>query len=241
MEEYHVIDLIPGYALGILDDPEKEVVEDHLATCGLCRSDFISYQIVVDELPSAIRISRPPDKLKIGIMERIRVDRHPIKEGKPSSIWEKFKHLFSTNTPVWGAVSLAVIILLVFSNVLLWQRMGQLSSDQHELTSFGLQGTDFTPDAVGMLVLSSDGDYGVLIVDGLPNLTEGQQYQLWLIEDGERTSGGVFSVNEDGYGSIVVTSVQPLIKYGAVGITIEPSGGSPGPTGEKVLGAELLY
>jgi anti-sigma-K factor RskA len=90
-----------------------------------------------------------------------------------------------------------------------------------------------------MLFLSKNGEYGTLMVDHLPPLGQDQQYQLWLIKDGKRTSGGVFSVNLDGYGSLWVTSPEWLANYSALGITIEPTGGSPGPTGAKVLGGNL--
>ena len=90
-----------------------------------------------------------------------------------------------------------------------------------------------------MLVISSDGEHGTLVVDGLPPLDASQQYQLWLIQDGQRTSGGIFSVDGEGYGSLWITSPKPLISYQAVGITVEPAGGSPAPTGERVLGGEL--
>jgi anti-sigma-K factor RskA len=59
---------------------------------------------------------------------------------------------------------------------------------------------------------------------------------LWLIQDGERTDGGVFSVNPEGYGSLWVEVPQSLSSFTAFGVSIEPSGGSPGPTGDKVLG-----
>ncbi len=90
-----------------------------------------------------------------------------------------------------------------------------------------------------MLVISRDGDHGTLVVDGLSALDPAQQYQLWLIRNGKRTSGGVFSVDQQGYGSLWVKSQAPLISYTSFGITIEPAGGSPGPTGKKVLGGDL--
>jgi anti-sigma-K factor RskA len=90
-----------------------------------------------------------------------------------------------------------------------------------------------------MLVLSKDGEYGTLIVDGLPLKDETKEYQLWLIDDGLRTSGGVFSVSEEGYGYLEVSSQKPLVAYSEFGITTEPLGGSEGPTGEKVLGGEF--
>jgi anti-sigma-K factor RskA len=77
------------------------------------------------------------------------------------------------------------------------------------------------------------------VVDHLGALSPEQQYQLWLIQDGKRTSGGVFSVSSEGYASLVIASPLPLDAYSAFGVTIEPQGGSPAPTGEKVLGGNL--
>jgi hypothetical protein len=46
----------------------------------------------------------------------------------------------------------------------------------------------------------------------------------------------VFSVDAGGYGTTMVTSPLPLTSYVAFGVTVEPIGDSPGPTGQKVLG-----
>ena len=137
-------------------------------------------------------------------------------------------------------VSLVVILFLVFSNLFLWGRLNEIEkTSQNVLISIPMQGTDATPQAVGMLVVSRDGEHGTLIVDGLPVLDELSQYQLWLIRDGQRSNGGIFSVDEEGYGSLWISSPDPLLSYSSFGITVEPAGGSPGPTGDKVLGGEL--
>jgi len=98
-----------------------------------------------------------------------------------------------------------------------------------------LTGTEAAPGATGTIVISMAGESGTLVVDGLPSLDEAHQYQLWLIRDGQRTSGGVFSVNPEGYGSLWISFPANLTSYDAFGITIEPAGGSPGPTGDKVM------
>ena len=54
----------------------------------------------------------------------------------------------------------------------------------------------------------------------------GYQYQAWLILDGKRVSGGVFSVNTDGYGVLQITSDRPLDQYDSLGVTLEPAGGT---------------
>ena len=102
-----------------------------------------------------------------------------------------------------------------------------------------LTGTEAAPGVTGTIVITTAGESGTLVVDGLPSLDEARQYQLWLIRDGQRTSGGVFSVNPEGYGLLWISSPANLTSYGAFGITIEPAGGSPGPTGDKVLGGIL--
>jgi anti-sigma-K factor RskA len=143
-------------------------------------------------------------------------------------------------TPVWGLASLLLIAALAISNVWLWQQLQRApASAPGILPTIRLTGTQAAPDATGLLVLSQDGQHGTVVVDRLPVLSDDWEYQLWLIKDGQRTSGGVFSVNQDGYGWLWIKSPQPLSSYSGFGITIEPFGGSPAPTGDKVLGTAL--
>jgi len=107
------------------------------------------------------------------------------------------------------------------------------------MRTIALHGTEDAPDAMGTIIVSADGDHGAIVVDGLETLDTAHQYQVWLIRDGQRTSGGVFSVDEDGYGVLWVSSPEPLAAYDAVGVTVEPAGGSPAPTGIRVMGGDL--
>jgi anti-sigma-K factor RskA len=102
-----------------------------------------------------------------------------------------------------------------------------------------MRATDAAPGASGTLLMAKDGEWGVLVVQGMPMLDAARQYQLWLIDHGQRTSGGVFSVSTEGAAQIKVISTLPMKSYDAFGITIEPHGGSPGPTGAKVLGGRI--
>ena len=233
----HVFDLLPAYALGSLDEDEKRIVRDHLDVCEVCSAELSSYAKVIDDLPLAMLESAPPPELKTKIMSQIKKEVVLPQPEPKRSWWQQFSQAF---TPAWGLASLVLILVLVVSNVFLWQQVRTLeNTTQPTLTTVVLQGTDITPEAVGMLVISQDGEYGTLVVDALPILEDNLQYQLWLIQDGQRSSGGVFSVNEEGYGFLRVSSPRPLNSYSAFGITIEPAGGSPGPTGKKVLGGNL--
>jgi anti-sigma-K factor RskA len=239
--EMHVVELLPAYALDCLDEAETTTVSEHLARCPACRAEFQAYQTVADRLALAAPEAAPPPRLKRQILERVEPPRpQPVAEPRPSW-WQQLAGLFGRAAPAWGAIALILVVVLAASNLWLWQR---LNGERAITTSGGMQvialaGTEVAPDAAGTLVISDDGEYGTLIVDGLPGLDEDQQYQLWLIRDGQRTSGGVFSVNSEGYGALWISSPEPLSSYPVFGITIEPAGGSPGPTGEKVLGGNL--
>lgn len=238
MPAVHVDDLLPGYALGCLDAQEERQVIEHLAECARCRAELERYDQVAADLPLAVAMSEPAPELKQRLLSRARQGRQPEPAG--ASAWERLKGALQRAAPAWGAVSLALILVLAVSNLLLWHRLGQAERQAGaQLRAVALAGTEFTPSATGKLVISQNGEYGVLVVDGLPSLDEAHQYQLWLIQDGQRTSGGVFSVNPEGYGVLYVASPAPLVSYQALGVTIEPAGGSPGPTGEKVLGGNL--
>lgn len=238
--EEHFFDLLPAYALGSLDEEEELQVSDHLAICAICRAELQDFDQIVEDLPLAIVRSEPASAVKDKIMAHARRDKESVGKPAKQTWWLRLTQAMRASAPVWGIASLILVLILGLSNLFLLGRLNEIERvSQNVLLSIPLQGTDATPQAVGMLVVSRDGEHGTLVVDGLPALDEMSQYQLWLIRDGQRTNGGIFSVDEEGYGSLWVSSPEPLLSYSAFGITVEPAGGSPGPTGDKVLGGEL--
>lgn len=95
------------------------------------------------------------------------------------------------------------------------------------------------PKARVVLYFRSGNRVAVLHGYGLPALAEGQVYQVWLIRDGRRESGGLFHVNEEGEGIALIVSQRPLEEYEALGVTTEPARGSLSPTSPRVLGGKL--
>ncbi|MGH2541487.1 MAG: anti-sigma factor domain-containing protein, partial [Ardenticatenaceae bacterium] len=75
---------------------------------------------------------------------------------------------------------------------------------------------------------------------GLAPLSEAQSYQLWLIPaDGAPVPAGLLVV-EGAQPSSQDIAVPPGAQdYAAVGVSVEPSGGSPAPTGPIVLLGEV--
>jgi len=235
----HVIELLPAYTLDCLDEEDMLLVTEHLAVCPTCRAELTSYQGVVDQLAMAVPCNEPPADLRRRLMTHVQPPRpRAISQPRPAWWQQLGRSLRALQHPAWGVASLALILALAVSNVLLWQQVNRpgIASNVQGMRSLALAGTASAPAASGIVVISTDGEYGTLVVDSLPTLDKTQQYQLWLMQGGTRTSGAVFSVGQDGYGSVPILAPEPLTHYSSFGITVEPSGGSPHPTGAKVLG-----
>jgi len=233
----HIKDLLPAYALDILTAAERDQVIEHLTACPECRLELRQFQVTTDALALASAQSSIRPEVKTSLMKRIKSRQTAAPIPARNTLKQGWRSFFLRSAPVWG---FALIIILALGSWLLWDRLHQVNpSNPTPLRVVALANTDNAPGAIGTVIISKTGEYGTLVVDKLDALDETHQYQLWLIKDGQRSSGGLFSVNSDGYASMPIASPLPLDQYQAVGITVEPAGGSPHPTGVKVLGGNF--
>ena len=235
MEEMHVLESLPAYALGSLDAAEARVIAQHLAACHICRSELNAFQEVAGQLALTAPQAEPSHELKPRLMER-------IQSLSPSRSRMERWRFAGPSLPVGAIVGLVLIATLAVSNLLLWQRLNQLEvlAGPLGMRAIALQNTDAAPNASGFVVISADGQNGVLVVDELPAPDAQHEYQLWLVHNGSNTSGAVFSVDESGYRGMRIEALQSLLVYSSVRVTIEPIGGSADPTGEQVLIGSLF-
>jgi anti-sigma-K factor RskA len=253
MIEEHVFDFLPGYALEILDDEDLLRVARHLPHCVACIAELEAYAATRDQLAFMAPVQAPAADLRARVLQKVNAESQHARavERVPESInstqvrtawWDHLRMFLGRQAGFTFAVlALLIILFLGINNYLLWQRVDKLHTllPEDQVLIARLDGTANAPGASGYVIVYRDNKYGSLTVENAPVLDENQQYQIWLIRDGERTSGGVFSVNASGYGVLQVYSHEPLDMYDSFGITIEPAGGSPAPTGEKILGGGL--
>jgi len=105
--------------------------------------------------------------------------------------------------------------------------------------TISLKGTDVQPQAQGQLIVDPNSDSAILVIAGLDQLEAGKTYQVWLIDGGTPVSAGLLTVDENGQGVFIVNSEEAIGSFNALGISIEPDGGSPQPTGDIVILSEL--
>ena len=240
MTENHLIykENIPAYALGALDAEEASALEAHLRTCDSCRAELAGYQRISTGLLSAV----PP-----------RAPRPTLKRDLQKALQSQVK---STRTQMkWSLNRMAVVavfVLLIGVNIISVYEIYSLKQEQTELDGqYGSQ-----QSAIAMLAYPSTqtigfeqaGISGSLLVDkkrdllavfawNVPPAPTGKIYQMWLIDPKQdRTSGG-FLIPEarQPFVMTVIKPPQPLTGFVGLGVTLEPLGGSPKPTGPKVL------
>ncbi len=253
-------ELIPGYVLGALDASERSRVEKHLKDCPELREQMASYENVAAQLANLAPRFEPPRDLKFRVLTAASPKRR---------FDFSFPDLFVglVRSPALVALALIIAIGLGLWNISVQNQLSQqIAQDQKQIAdsqkliaqlgrerdqiwsvmAYGqgqpreLKGTEIASRSSGRVYGKADQTSFMLVVHNLPPLEKGKVYQLWLVDaTGDRTSGGTFTLDEEGYGWLVVRLTKPLTDYTNMGITVEPLGGSPAPTSPRVMSTNL--
>jgi anti-sigma-K factor RskA len=236
-------DDLPGYALGSLTPGEAARVEAHLAACAACRTVVDEYREVLGLLPRGLPVAAPSPASRDALLLRVREAQghnQPLAPLRQRAVW-------------WRRAALglaAFVLLLAVSATTLLLRSGadDTSDDPGRLLAelrqrpgvqmLAMVGSQHAPAAVGQLVVDPGETRAALLVSGLPPLPRDHVYQFWFVEpDQTRVSGAVFTVDANGSAIVAVDAPQEFSRHWRCGVTEEPAGGSPGPTGRNVLAA----
>ncbi|WP_448594847.1 anti-sigma factor [Thermoflexus hugenholtzii] len=202
---------LAAYALGALPSEEAAAVAAHLAGCPECRERVRRYREAAAALAYAAPLRRPSPRLKARLLARARGAERRRER--------------------WLGLGIALVIAIL-TLVLSAPSFSFRSATTPQV--FSLQGAEAAPDAEAYLILEDR--QGLLVTKGLAVPPEGQVYQVWFMDAaGRRVSGGIFRTQPRPYGVYTVTVPLPLTAYVRIGVTLEPEGGSPSPTGPQVL------
>ena len=249
-----LLDLIPAYALGALDDSERAEFESWLHNDPEAQAILSDYQAVADHLVALAPLRPAPDHLQADLRQRLAASRSGGAAEKsvgqaPAAIRRRRSTWILAAAALFTVVILGVLFVVFYRTddsdappgpaQLYAQLKEQPGSSRYEAVAGEVD------DAVsGVLLVSSDGEQAVLCLWDLPQITTDQTFQMWLIDaSGARTSGGLFqadAVQDALY--IQVPFDRPVTAYQGVGVSLEPAGGSPyedQPTGPRVLSVPL--
>jgi len=261
--------LLPAYAIGVTDPEETAFVERTLAGHPDLAADLADYADLGERLLYTAPPIEPPSTLEDNLRATLAegatagaaVATAIAPEKNQQGFWSQVRAIFNPGawTPLGVAAAAAILLLLVMNGVWLMQ-INRLQTEQVALQAqlnlqertlamltgatggveeVALHAAGDATSASASLRWDPQAQVAVLQADNFPELSPEQVYQLWLIQGDERTSGGLFTVNDVGDGVLVFTPPAPLETFNAFGITPEPAGGSDGPTSPPVALGQL--
>lgn len=114
--------------------------------------------------------------------------------------------------------------------------------ESREVNLILMAGLETNPDGYGKIIWDPENERALLQVANLPEPSDEQDYQLWLIKDEQSPiSAGVFSFDQtstDLFYRIDRLNERPSDISNTFAVTLEPKGGAPQPTGEMYLAGQ---
>jgi anti-sigma-K factor RskA len=260
-------ELLTFYALDALTDAERQQVEAYVAANPEARLRLDEMLSTASALAFASEPLDPPPVLKRTLMDRVNADAErrfappvPIQ----TSAWSRFiESIFPARASSLFPQAVTVFSLFIALAVGAWglslrnemkslqaqttQLQQEVAEQQEILTviaspnaqTFVVAGTDHQPGSHGRLIADSQTGSAVLVVAGLQQLEAGQTYEFWLIKGETPVAAGLFEVNDEGKAVLKVAHAVTPGSYDAVGVSVEPEGGSEQPTGAIVMLSEI--
>ena len=239
-------ELLPFYALDALSDEERDQVEAYLAAYPAARERLAEMQQAVDALPFAPAPVEPPKRLKASLMARVESDarvRFPVQHAQLEPMASK--GLWARLSQTRAALTLAAFCLVLAVGASVWaltlnSEMARLRDLVDGIAAPGVQtiailGTEHQPKAHGNVIANPNAESAIVLLGSLSQLEPGQVYQFWLIRGDQPVSAGTFSVDDEGRAMLLIDAQEAIGLLDAVGVSIEPQGGSPQPTGDIVM------
>lgn len=243
-----VWDLLPGYALDALDDPDRRAVERLLESDADARRALDEYREVVASF--AVEAA-PPAELRANVMERVlgtpQVPGRADPDVRGVGTGSTTEHVAGVveldgrrRLRRWGmsvaAVAAAAAIAVPTTIAVQVTAERDRLREQGEIVSEMLLDPDASilrADVAGggqASVLVADGDM-LFRAEGLPDPGQGRAYQLWVVaQDGSVSSAGVLGLRDGG-----TTSLVRGVDGVGMAVSVEPEEGSEQPTTDPVV------
>jgi anti-sigma-K factor RskA len=239
MDRERFEELKDAFVLGALPEEERREFEEYLAAYPERQAEIDELSALAGLLALAPQEQEPSPALRRSIMAAVDTEaERPHAEPRPGLT--KIREFLGVRTLALGAAALLVIGLFSWNMLLQAQiqdlqgqaQPAQAPQDSRLVT---LKGSGAARQARAEVMIL-DNDRAVLMAEEMPPVPEEKTFQIWVIQNNVPKPGGLFEQREEW----VVTSIEiPVNGANSIAITVEPEGGSPRPTTEPMLAAEL--
>jgi anti-sigma-K factor RskA len=241
MDHSRFEELKGAFVLGALPDEERRDFEEYLASHPERQAEIEELGTVAGLLALSPEEHDPPPELRRRIMGVVEAEAgRPRVESR--SWFARWRESLGVRGLALGA-AVAMLVIGLFSWNLILQgeiqdlqgRVQSLQSQPQEPQMVELRGAG-TEQGARAEVVTLEGDRAVLVVEDMPPIPEGKTYQIWVIEGDVPKPSGLFEPKQDSVAAVVE---HPVGGGDVIAVTVEPEGGSPQPTTEPMLSAEV--
>jgi anti-sigma-K factor RskA len=229
-------DLKEAYALGALSEEERQEVEDYLGTHPELRAEVDDLRSVANLLALAPQEYEPSPKLRRDLLNRISSSPGTAPTADPSPRQGGLWRLFGP-----GGLAAAAVLTLVTVGMFIWNAALQeenqtLQGELQGQQTYALEGTGAAQGVQGEVVRLGD-ERAVLVAETLPSPPEGETYEAWILREDVPEPAGLFEPDDAG---VAAAPIEGSIEDAdAVAVTVEPSRGSPSPTSDPLMTANI--
>ncbi len=237
MDNPSLFDQLPAYALGALSEEERAEVEAFLASSEEARAELRTYEAMLAGMATLVPARKAPAHLTEDFRKRLAATAFPAAPAIAQPRIQS-RRQWNRRTPLLlGLAALVAVAIGVFLIARLVVSDPEAQAIQNILNNpaairVTLNAQQGATGNVSFVALP-DSKVGVLVAE-LPQLPDEKQYQLWLLNGKNPDSAGVFSTTQP-IRQVLVNLPGPPGDYQAVAITVEPRGGSPGPTSAPIF------
>ncbi|MEO8899647.1 MAG: anti-sigma factor [Candidatus Dormibacter sp.] len=236
--------LAAALSVGSLNGGDEAALQQHLAGCAGCRRVAGEYMRAAARLPLALEQVAPPPGLRGRLMRAVYAEagagavRHAASQ--PATWWRRMWDGVPASRGWTAVVAAAAAAVIGFAT---WTGVSSRTAAPRSV-SVALVATSAAPQARGQLTYPSGGSQAVLTATGLPGAAAvagqpGAIYEVWLIDaNGVAVAAAYLGQGPDGTWSAAIH--EDMGAYTSLAATVEPLGGSPQPTGIKVIQGSLI-
>jgi anti-sigma factor RsiW len=214
-------ELLGAYALDALPEAETRRLVEHLAGCPEHAAAAAELRTTQSLLALTADEMQPPPGLRQRITQAIAANPSQSRTAAGSAPADVVPTRRGSRLPRWAprraylAAAAAVLVSLGVGGVIGYQ----LSASQQPLV-YTFQGDPTrAPGAEARLVYLKDRRQAVLTVSGLPRLTAGHIYEIWLIKGGVPLDEGI---SADPNGNVAAAISGDVPRFDQLAITVEP-------------------
>lgn len=222
--------LAGAYALDALDDLERVRFEAHMESCDSCADEVASFQATSALLGAAEEVP-----ISAEFRDKVLGDIEHVRQVGP--VTAKVTGMAPRLVSVAAAVLAVAVIALSVVTAGLRREVSELETYQDIAAIIQSEDAITLTEQIGearlQIVASPESGAGAILANGMSEAPSGHAYQLWLItEDEQAIPAGFLKVGEDGHGEEIMRGEMEGVV--AVGITVEPEGGSEQPTTDPI-------